>query len=171
MHSTRVTAGEHKRFQSICQKCTWLVIAKDTCNLHIYMWLWIKWHCQPVHGCILYTQHALRHQQFNMALVSCVTTEQHWTPLWWIFRMRCVELHSLIQSHILPEHSGSAPKPVTVLLCYSCRWEVLRARLKMSVWFSAEGTLLLWGGVDIAKQLTCQWIPSISNSMGKCKLM
>jgi len=61
----RVTALAHKRSWPFCQKCKWQVTAKHTCNL--CMWLGMKWHCELLHGCMVYTAHALRWQQFYVA--------------------------------------------------------------------------------------------------------
>ena len=37
----------------LSKRCRWQVTAKHTCTL--CMWLWIKWHCKLVHGCMVYT--------------------------------------------------------------------------------------------------------------------
>ena len=57
-----VTTVAHKRSQSLCQKCTWQVTAKHIHTLN--MWLCMKWHCKLVEGCMVYTERALRWQQF-----------------------------------------------------------------------------------------------------------
>ena len=49
-------AAACERSQSFCQKYRWKV-----------MWLWMKWHCKLVHGCMVYTENALRRQQFHVA--------------------------------------------------------------------------------------------------------
>ena len=46
----RVTAVAHKRSQSFCHKCRWQVTAIHTWP--IPMWLWTKWHCKLVQGCM-----------------------------------------------------------------------------------------------------------------------
>ena len=61
----RVTAVACKRLRPFCQKCRWLVTAKHTCTLP--RWLWMKWHCKMVNGCMVYTEHARRRQQFHVA--------------------------------------------------------------------------------------------------------
>ena len=61
----RVTAVARERSWSFCQKRWWQVAANHTCFLR--MWLWIKWHCKLVHGCVLSTESAPRWQQFHMA--------------------------------------------------------------------------------------------------------
>ena len=58
-------ARKNKRSQSFCQKCRWLVTAKSTCTLH--MWLWMKWHCKLVHGCMVYPEPVLWQQHFHVA--------------------------------------------------------------------------------------------------------
>ena len=59
-HATTVA---HKRSQSFCQKCRWQVTAKHTYTLS--MWLWMKWHCNLVHGWMVYTGLAPKQQQFT----------------------------------------------------------------------------------------------------------
>ena len=60
-----VTAVAHERSQSFCQKCRWQITAKYTCTQHTC--LQMKWHCKLVHGCMAYTEHAPRRQQFPVA--------------------------------------------------------------------------------------------------------
>ena len=57
------TSLAHKRSLSLHQKCRWLVTAKHTCTLPV--WLWMRWHCQLVHGCIVYTKLVLRWEKFQ----------------------------------------------------------------------------------------------------------
>ena len=64
----RVTAVARKTSQSFCLKCRWQVTAKHTYTLP--MWLWMKWHCNLVHGWMVYTelapkQHFTWHQPCN----------------------------------------------------------------------------------------------------------
>ena len=59
----RVTAVARKRSRSFCQKCRWQVTAKHTYTLR--MWLWMKWHCNLVHGCMVYTELAPKQQHFT----------------------------------------------------------------------------------------------------------
>ena len=61
----RVTAVAPKRSWSFCQKRRWQVTAKHTYTLP--MWFWIKWHCKLVHNWMVYTELALRRQQFHVA--------------------------------------------------------------------------------------------------------
>ena len=57
----RVTAVARKRSRSSCQKCRWQVTAK-----HAYtMWLWMKSHCNLVHGWMVYTELAPKWQHFT----------------------------------------------------------------------------------------------------------
>ena len=59
----RVTTVAHKRSWSFCQKCRWQVTAKHTYTLP--MWLWMKWHCNLVHGWMVYTELAPKRQHFT----------------------------------------------------------------------------------------------------------
>ena len=68
-----VTPIASKRPQSFCQNCMWQVQTKQTYTLHI--WLWIKWHCKLMHGCMVYTESAPRQQQFHMALAMSTTKQ------------------------------------------------------------------------------------------------
>ena len=61
----RVTAVACKRSQSFFPKCRWQVAAKHRCTLP--MWFWMKWHWTLVHSCMVYTELALRRQQFHVA--------------------------------------------------------------------------------------------------------
>ena len=66
---TRVTAVAIKRSRSFCQKCRWHVTDKHTYTLP--MWIWMKWHCNLVHGWMVYTelarrQHFTWHQPCNI---------------------------------------------------------------------------------------------------------
>ena len=61
-----VTAVARKRSRSFCQKCMWQVTAKHTYTLP--MWLWMKWHCNLVHGWMVYTELALKWQHFTWHL-------------------------------------------------------------------------------------------------------
>ena len=56
-------ARKNKRSQSFCQKCRWLVRAKSTCTLH--MWLWMKWHCKLVHDCMVCPEPVPWRQHFH----------------------------------------------------------------------------------------------------------
>ena len=59
----RITAVARKRSRSFCQKCRWQVTAK-----HAYIlprWLWRKWHCNLVHGWMVYTKLAPKRQHFT----------------------------------------------------------------------------------------------------------
>ena len=40
------------------------------------IWLWMKWHCKPVYGCMVYSELAPRRQQFHVAPCSHATTTQ-----------------------------------------------------------------------------------------------
>ena len=55
-----VTAVALKRSQSFCQKCRWQVTAKHINT--IPTWLWMKWHCNLVHGWMVYTEFAPKRQ-------------------------------------------------------------------------------------------------------------
>ena len=60
-----VIAVARKRSWSFCQKRRWQDVAQ-----HMYtqsMWLWIKWHCKLVHGCMMYTECVPRQQHFHVA--------------------------------------------------------------------------------------------------------
>ena len=59
----RVTAVARKRPRSFCQKCRWQVTAKHAYTLP--MWLWMKWHCNLVHGWMVYTELAPKRQHFT----------------------------------------------------------------------------------------------------------
>ena len=59
----RVTAVARKRSLSFCQKSRWQVPAKHTYTLP--MWLWMKWHCNLVHGWMVYTELAPKRQHFT----------------------------------------------------------------------------------------------------------
>ena len=61
----RVVAVARKRSRPLSPKCKWHVTTKHTCTLR--MWLLITWHCKLVPGCIVYTEHAPRRQQFHVA--------------------------------------------------------------------------------------------------------
>ena len=58
----RVTAVARKRSRSFCQKCRCHVTAKHEYTLP--MWLWMKWHCNLVHGWMVYTELAPKRQHF-----------------------------------------------------------------------------------------------------------
>ena len=58
-----VTAVARKRSWSFWQKCRWQVTAKHTYTLP--MWLWMKWHCNLVHGWMVYTELAPKQQHFT----------------------------------------------------------------------------------------------------------
>ena len=58
-----ITTVAGTRAGSFCQKCRWL----NTHVLYIITWLQIKCHCKLVHGCMVFSEHALRQQQFHMA--------------------------------------------------------------------------------------------------------
>ena len=58
-----VTAVARKRSRSFCQKCRWQVTAKHTYTLPV--WLWMKWHCNLVHGWMVYTELAPKRQHFT----------------------------------------------------------------------------------------------------------
>ena len=62
-----VTTVAHERSRSFCQECRWQVAPQHTCTTHL--WLQIKWPCKLVHGCMVYTEYALRQQQFHVAPV------------------------------------------------------------------------------------------------------
>ena len=79
----RVTAVASKRSRSFCQKCRWQVTAKYTCTLP--MWLWLKWHCKLVHGCMVYTELAPRRQQIHVVPAMQRPNNFVSTPLRWIF--------------------------------------------------------------------------------------
>ena len=78
-----VTVVAHKRWGSFCQKCRWPVTTKHTCTLH--MWLWTKWHCKLLHGCMVYTELVLRRQQFHMAPAMQQPSSTVSMPLQWNF--------------------------------------------------------------------------------------
>ena len=59
----RVTAVARKRSRSVCQKCRWQVTARHTYTLP--MWLWMKWHCNLVHGWMVGTELAPKRQHFT----------------------------------------------------------------------------------------------------------
>ena len=59
----------------------WQVTAKYTHTLP--MWLWMKWHCQLVHGYMVYTELVPRQQQFHMAPAVQQPNSAVSTPLWW----------------------------------------------------------------------------------------
>ena len=59
----RVTTVARKRSRSFCQKCRWQVTAKHAYTLP--MWLWMKWHCNLVHGWMVYTELAPKRQHFT----------------------------------------------------------------------------------------------------------
>ena len=59
----RVTPVARKRSWSFCQKCRWQVTAKHTYTLP--MWLWMKWHCNLVHGWMVYTELVPKRQHFT----------------------------------------------------------------------------------------------------------
>ena len=75
---SHVTAKARTKSWSFCQKCRWLVTAKHTCTLRI--WLRMNWYCQLVHGCMMYTEPARDGSSFNDSAVK--------TPLGWIFKGR-----------------------------------------------------------------------------------
>ena len=52
-----------KRSPSFCQKCRWQVTAKHAYTLPV--WLWMKWHCNLVHGWMVYTELAPKWQHFT----------------------------------------------------------------------------------------------------------
>ena len=55
---------------------------------YIPMRLWMKWHCKLVHGWMVYTEPALRRQQFHMAPVTQKPNTAVGTPFQWIFKMQ-----------------------------------------------------------------------------------
>ena len=87
-----VTAVSCKRSRSICQKCRWQVTAKHTLTLP--MWLWMKRHCKLVHGWMVYTELALRWQQFHVAPTMQQPKSAISTPLQWILKMCTIKGYS-----------------------------------------------------------------------------
>ena len=59
----RVTAVARKRSRSFCQRCRWQVTGKHAYT--VPMWLWMKWHCNLVHGWMVYTELAPKRQHFT----------------------------------------------------------------------------------------------------------
>ena len=93
-----VTAVAHKRSWSFCQKCRWQVTAKHKYTLP--MWLWIKCHCELVHSCgMVYTELALRRQQFHVAPAMQHPKSAVSTPLEWILKIRAIKGYSQSESH------------------------------------------------------------------------
>ena len=92
-----VTAVACKWSLSFCQKCRWQVTAKHTYTLP--MWLWMKWHCKQVYGWMVYTELALRWQQFHMAPAMQQQMSVIRTPLPWILKICATKrIQSLICS-------------------------------------------------------------------------
>ena len=58
------------------------------------MWLWMKWHCKLVHGWIVYTELALRWQQFHVAPAMQQPKSTISTPLLWILIIRAIKGYS-----------------------------------------------------------------------------
>ena len=89
-----VTAVAHKWFWSLCQKCRWQVTAKHTwCTLHI--WLQTKWQCKPMHGCVVYKEHAPTAAVSHGTSHVIVTTKQHceYATFSGYSKTCCVKLH------------------------------------------------------------------------------
>ena len=101
-----VTAVACKRSLSFCQKCRWQVTAKHTYTLP--MWLWMKWHCKQVYGWMVYTELALRWQQFHMAPAMQQQMSVIRTPLPWILKICATKrIQSLIWNHMWHVRSES----------------------------------------------------------------
>ena len=118
-----VTAAAHKRSQSLCQKCKWQVTAKYACTLP--MWLWTKWHHKLVHGCMVYTEHALRHNSFTwhqacQQLNSTVTTS---VDIWNVLH----KSKPLTQSHMTRAQwvSSEAENSAIVAILRWGAWQVV----------------------------------------------
>ena len=62
----------------------WQVMNKHTCTL--CRWLWIKWCCKLVHGCVVYTEHVPRQQQFSHGTSHITTNITIHAPLQWVFK-------------------------------------------------------------------------------------
>ena len=80
------------RSRPFCQKCRWQVTAKHTYTLP--MWLWKKWHRKLVHGWMVYTELALRWQQFHVAPTMQQPKSAISTPLQWILKMCTIKGYS-----------------------------------------------------------------------------
>ena len=87
-----VTAIAYIRSRPFCQKCRWQVTAKHTYTLP--MWLWKKWHRKLVHGWMVYTELALRWQQFHVAPTMQQPKSAISTPLQWILKMCTIKGYS-----------------------------------------------------------------------------
>ena len=90
----------NKRSWSFCQKCRWQVTAKHARTLP--MWLWMKWPCKLVHGCMVHTERAPRRQLFHVA----PATEQ---PIFKNKTKNAIKkIQSLIENHMRHERRDSA---------------------------------------------------------------
>ena len=81
-----VTAVARKTSRSVCQKYRWQVTAKHICTLP--MWLWMKWHRKLAHGWMVYTELALKRQQFHVAPATSQPVSAVSKPLGWMFIQR-----------------------------------------------------------------------------------
>ena len=61
--------------------------------LYAPMLLWMKWHCELVHGWMVYTELAPRRQQFHVAPTMQQPKGVISTPLPWILKIRAIKGH------------------------------------------------------------------------------
>ena len=88
-----VTAVVHyTRSRSFCQKCRRQVTAKHTYTLS--MWLWMKWHCNLVHGWMVYTELEPKTAAFHVAPAMQQPKSATSTPLPWILIIRAIKGYS-----------------------------------------------------------------------------
>ena len=119
-HGTTVAC---KRSWSFCQKCRQQVTAKHACILP--MWLCIKWQCKVVHGWMVYTELALREQQFPMVPAMQQPKSTTSTPFPWILKIWAIKkdivTHS--ESHHMPHvHSESASEQKIAIIINIYGW-------------------------------------------------
>ena len=88
----------------IFRKCRRQVTAKHTCTMH--MWFWMKWHCKLAHGCVMYTECALRQHQYHTASAMQPVNNAVSPPLQRLFKMSYKK--SLIRNHMWQERDESA---------------------------------------------------------------
>ena len=87
-----VTAVARKRSRSFCHKCRWQVTAKHTHTLP--MWLWMKWHCNLVHGWNGVHRTCAETAAFHVAPAMQHPKSAISTPLQWILIIRAMKGYS-----------------------------------------------------------------------------
>ena len=108
------------------------------------MWLWKKWHCKLVHGWMVYTELALRWQQFHVAPAMQQPKSVISTPLQWLLKICTIKGYS---------HSFRITWDMcTVNLLESREQHYLKAMNK-----NKRSSEVQWGWCQLFSLAVCSW--------------